>query len=297
MTSDTFPFVTVIVPVRNGAGTLADCLASVLRSDYPHDRREVVVVDNGSTDWTQRIARRFPVRVLVEPRRGAVHARNRGVRETAGDILAFTDADCTVTTNWLADLVRPFATASVSATTGEVLSFPPRTGAERYMSRRKPRWQEGALKGPMPWLLIGNMAIRRVDFMRVGLLDPTFATVGCEDIDFSRRFFDAGLVHQSCPRAIAFHRHRATARSLFLQQRRTGLGQSYICERYNGHGWPLAREWEAWRDLSAGVVRVIRPGATDREYLYYDVVRKLAQRLGFLEGRLRWRVARAMKHS
>jgi GT2 family glycosyltransferase len=265
----------------------------VLRSSYPDHRREVVVVDNGSTDDTRRVAGRFPVRVLVEPRRGAVHARNRGVRETTGEILAFTDADCTVTSHWLTELVRPFASPSVAATSGELVSFPPQTGAERYMSRRKPRWQEWALKMPMPWLLIGNMAIRRTAFLQVGLLDPTFATVGCEDIDFSRRFFDAGLVHESCPRAIAFHKHRATARTLFLQQRRTGLGQSYICERYNGRGWPLAREWAAWRDLSSGMVRIVRSGDADREYLYYDLIRKLAQRIGFLEGRLRWRLARA----
>lgn len=283
-----------MIPVRNGASTLRDCLAAVLRLEYPPDRREVVVVDNGSADGTAAIARALPVRYLREPRRGAVHARNRGIAETAGAIVAFTDADCVPTRRWLAELVAPFADAAVAATAGELVAFPPTTGAERYMARRKPRWQRWASSGRVPWFLIGNCAIRRDVFARIGGLDPAFARVGCEDIDFSRRFFDAGLELRYCSRAVAFHRHRATGRSLFTQQLRNGRGQSLVQHKHRPVRWGWREELHAWRDLAAdawrlAAARTAKNGSPDeRSDAYYDLVRKLAQRIGFVDGMLRW---------
>jgi len=98
---DAMPFVSVIVPVLNGERTIRECIVSLLNMDYPVERREILVVDNDSTDRTTDIIKNFPVRYLREERRGASHARNRGIEASKGAILAFTDADCAVTTRWL----------------------------------------------------------------------------------------------------------------------------------------------------------------------------------------------------
>jgi len=96
------PRVTVIVPVWNGASTIADCLAALLAQDYPRDRYQVLVVDNGSTDGTTSLVRRFDtVRLLHESEPGSYAARNRGLSEAAGQFVAFTDADCTPEPGWL----------------------------------------------------------------------------------------------------------------------------------------------------------------------------------------------------
>lgn len=92
--------VTVVIPARNEVGCLADALASVVAQDYPIDRIECVVVDNGSTDGTAQVAEAFSaahqelaLRIVAEPRMGVARAKNHGARAATGAILIFLDAD------------------------------------------------------------------------------------------------------------------------------------------------------------------------------------------------------------
>jgi glycosyltransferase involved in cell wall biosynthesis len=85
------PLVSVIVPCYNGAAFLEETLRSALTQSYA--QVEVVVVDDGSTDSSPEIARRFPVRYIRQPNRGLCEARNVGIRESKGDYLVFLDAD------------------------------------------------------------------------------------------------------------------------------------------------------------------------------------------------------------
>jgi glycosyltransferase involved in cell wall biosynthesis len=100
------PFVSVIVPVRDDP-RLADCLAAVRLQDYGNDRFEVVVADNGSTgDVAGVVARAFDgsdikSRVVSEPDGGSYSARNAAVAVAAGEVLAFTDADCIPSRSWI----------------------------------------------------------------------------------------------------------------------------------------------------------------------------------------------------
>lgn len=98
----TAPEVSVIVPVWNDRARLEACLEAISSQDYRVDRVEILVIDNGSADEPQQLARRFPaVRFLHEPRPGSYHARNLGVKRARGPILAFTDSDCTPAGDWL----------------------------------------------------------------------------------------------------------------------------------------------------------------------------------------------------
>lgn len=82
----------VIVPVYNGAETLGDCLTEIVNQEYPKDRFEVIVVDDGSTDASAAIASTFPVRLVRLPEnRGRIEARNRGAREARFKTLVFND--------------------------------------------------------------------------------------------------------------------------------------------------------------------------------------------------------------
>jgi glycosyltransferase involved in cell wall biosynthesis len=119
------PSVSVIVPVRDGDGTIAECLDAILATDYPADRREILVVDNGSTDGTAALIQSKPVRYLHESKRGVSNARNRGIAESSGEILAFVDADCLVEPQWLSELVRPFEDPEVGSVGGDLQHVPP----------------------------------------------------------------------------------------------------------------------------------------------------------------------------
>lgn len=88
------PLVSILIPCHNAAPWLGRTLESALAQTWPH--REIILVDDGSTDDSLAIARRFAsqgVRVLTQPNAGASAARNHAVREARGDFLQFLDAD------------------------------------------------------------------------------------------------------------------------------------------------------------------------------------------------------------
>ena len=99
--------ISVIICTRNRAARLARVLNSLAECEWPSPefRWEVIVVDNGSTDHTQDVVKRFssslPVRVICEERAGLSNARNCGVRAANGEWLLWTDDDATVDSRWL----------------------------------------------------------------------------------------------------------------------------------------------------------------------------------------------------
>ena len=284
---------TVIVPVRNGEGTLADCLSSLLRTDYPEERREILVVDNGSSDRSAHIAAGFPVRVTREPRPGLSHARNRGIEEASGEVLVFTDCDCVATRDWLRELLAGLAESDTAATVGRTLAFPPRTATERYVARRRSSMNEWSERHPLPYFTFSSVAVRRKVFDRIGLFDPRFRG-GSEDIDLGWRFFAAGYRRSLAPKGIVFHRHRTSPADLFRQHVGYGRGQVRLMRKHPRQlSWDWRREAAAWRDLAASgrelAAALVRnhngdPHPMDADYHCLDLVRKLGQRVGFLHG-------------
>src|SRR5260370_26945355 len=101
--------VSVVIPVLNGEATIGELLGALLTQRDPPAATEVIVVDNGSVDATRDIVRRAGVTLLEEPVRGPAAARNCGLRQARGDVVAHLDADTLPTSRWLAELVAPFA--------------------------------------------------------------------------------------------------------------------------------------------------------------------------------------------
>src|SRR5437868_15150990 len=90
----------VIVPVRNGTGTLPALLRSIEAQTLARERFELVVVDNGSTDGTAALAVHHGAHVVQEPVANRARARNRGVAAASSGVYAFTDADCVAHPPW-----------------------------------------------------------------------------------------------------------------------------------------------------------------------------------------------------
>lgn len=95
------PFVSVVIPTLNVERYIRGCLTSVFSNDYPSGRFEVIVVDNGSTDQTAVIARSYTTQVFEAKGASISALRNRGAKEAKGEILAFLDADCLASRNWI----------------------------------------------------------------------------------------------------------------------------------------------------------------------------------------------------
>ena len=99
----------VVIPAYNEEQYLGRCLAALARQTYPADRFEVIVVDNGSTDTTAEIARRYGgVRVITKPRKGVARARQAGFAAARGAVIASTDADTVVPPFWVARIAEYF---------------------------------------------------------------------------------------------------------------------------------------------------------------------------------------------
>ena len=276
--------VSIVVPVRNAERTIGDCISSLLRLRYPAARREIIVVDNGSSDASCELIRGFPVRLVSEPRRGPSWARNAGVERSAGDIIAFIDADCIAATRWLCSLVAAFTDPTVSAVAGEILAYPPHSWAEYYMARRKSHWQRAALAAERPYIVSANFAVRRAALDRIGLFDPRFL-IG-QDQDFSWRLFAARLRVEYAPEAVVFHRHRSTTWQFVRQQAGWARGVMFL-RRHYGLSWRLQDELAEYRNLLHAVGRLavacpggLRAGAGRAElaYRFHDALREATRR-------------------
>jgi glycosyltransferase involved in cell wall biosynthesis len=296
--NDTSALVSIVVPVRNGEDCIDSCLTSVLAARYPSDRREILVVDNGSVDRTAEIVSRHPITYLFEPEVGPSPARNRGIEASSGEIVAFLDADCVVTKGWLEKLVAPFSAPDVWGVAGEILSYPPETRAQRYMAMRKARWQKPAVESEWwPFAVTANCAFRRETFARIGYFDPVL--IRAQDKDFGHRFLSVGLKMAYSPKAIVLHRHRATTRGFYQQHQGWGFGASLLHVKYGlpwGWGHEARKYGELLRSLwglGVGGLRYTqrRGGEMEFYYAYYEVLRRVAHRVGLLQG-IAWRLKR-----
>jgi cellulose synthase/poly-beta-1,6-N-acetylglucosamine synthase-like glycosyltransferase len=119
------PMVSVIMPAYNEGRFISGSLRSLLGLDYPRDRLEIIVVDDGSTDDTYRVAKSFerkggPVKVLRKENGGKGAALNFGIKKARGELVATMDADSYVTPSTLSEMIPYFSDPEVMAVTPAV---------------------------------------------------------------------------------------------------------------------------------------------------------------------------------
>ncbi len=186
------PFVSVIVPTYRRPASLARCLEHLARSDYPGDRYEVVVVDDGGGGDLGEVCAQFreslAVRLVLQANSGAAAARNQGAAAARGDVLLFTDDDCLVRAGWigaLVDTIRQSPDALVGGCTVNALVENPFAGASQLLINHLCTPSNG--RGP-GFVNGNNLATSRAAFESAGGFDPTFRTSAGEDRELSARF-------------------------------------------------------------------------------------------------------------
>jgi glycosyltransferase involved in cell wall biosynthesis len=102
--SEKLPLVSVIIPTFNSARFLDKCLSSLV--DQKYGRIEIIVVDDGSTDGTIKVAEKYPCKVFMNPKRGRAEAKNEGIKLSCGDYLFFVDSDMELTPNVISECVN-----------------------------------------------------------------------------------------------------------------------------------------------------------------------------------------------
>ncbi|MCM8792533.1 MAG: glycosyltransferase [Candidatus Omnitrophica bacterium] len=113
-----YPFVSIIIPVKNEAEILKRCLTSLFNLDYPQDSLEIIVADGNSSDETPTVAEDFGAKVVFNEKEVVVSGRNVGFKASRGDLVAFTDADCTFDSSWLKNSLKYFEIPGVGGVGG-----------------------------------------------------------------------------------------------------------------------------------------------------------------------------------
>ncbi len=249
------PFVSVVIPTRDRPALAAEAVESVLASDYPADRYEVILVDNRPDgEWNPDEPRSGAladprVRILHEPVAGGANARNTGLAEARGEIVAFTDDDVLADRLWLAAIARGFdGEPKVGAVSGIVmprsLETPAQVWFEGY-ARFSGRFERHAydfgenrpLDDPLFPFDIGilgtgaNMAFRTGVLRRAGGLDPAFNTKALPngtDVESLFRVLLGGwtIVHE--PAAIVQHAHQSEYHQLERRVYGYGVGLTAV---------------------------------------------------------------------
>jgi len=226
----------IIVCTRNRAHSILECVRSIevaIANAAPVEA-EIVVVDNGSTDETSAVLQQwasschYPVQLLFEARKGLSRARNRALRSTTADLLAFTDDDCRLS----ADYVREFLRHDANDTglvlrggrveLGEPTDLPITINTSDTLTRwslKDNSARHGCLSGPISGC---NMTMRRALVERLGPFDERLGAgadiPSAEDSDYNFRAYLAGATLEYVPDMIVFHHHgrktKAAAREL-----------------------------------------------------------------------------------
>jgi glycosyltransferase involved in cell wall biosynthesis len=205
--------ISVIVPVRDAEEFIHGCLESLLAMDYPEQRLELIVVDNGSLDATASIAGAYPVTLLEESIPGSTAARNTGIAAARGEIIAFTDADCRVRPNWARQLEASFNDPDIDAVIGFAEGINDNLHAE-FVQRR---WEESRFRREGDRFVLKqsgidtrNCALRRRVFDELGCFDG--AVEYCGDLEMSIRLNRAGYHTAFNPDLVVGHKNPTSFR-------------------------------------------------------------------------------------
>lgn len=227
---DELPRASVVVPVLDAASDIDRLLDSLEALDYPRDRLEILVVDNGSRDGTvERVARRPAVRLMRETAvRSSYAARNRGSETAAGEWIAFTDADCVAEPGWLRRLLAPGIPDDAGAVAGEVLGLEAGTPVQRLTERYGIMKHDVTMPHKaLPGFSTANVAIRRDLLRAIGGFREDVRYFG--DMELSWRMqIAAGARILFRPDAVVRHRHRRTWRALWRHGRQHGQGVAFM---------------------------------------------------------------------
>lgn len=150
--------VSIVIPVYNEEDYLKDCLDSIASQTVVPD--EVIVVDNGSTDATTKIAKQYPfVKLIHEKKRSVLYARTAGFNMAKSDIIGRIDADTILDANWVEHLKRVFTNPDIAGVTGPLQFYDMPFAPQNYIV-------DHFFKGPLykldknfPFLFGTNMAI------------------------------------------------------------------------------------------------------------------------------------------
>lgn len=242
--------VSVVVPTYNRPESLQACVTALLRQSYPGRNSEILIIDDGSEPALTANAllsggkvdsELAEIRIIRQQNAGPAAARNRGIREARGTLIAFTDDDCIPSPDWLSLLVQAYDEtpgALLGGLTSNGLNHLLFSEASQLMLDMLYRYYNREQNSAM-FLTSNNWLCAREQLLSIGAFDMQFREAAGEDWDLCARWREAGWNMRWVPDAMIEHRHAQRLRNFCRMHFRYGKGayrfhkQRSVCNKRN----------------------------------------------------------------
>ena len=226
------PFFSIIIPTYNRPERLASCLEAIALLNYPRDRFEVVVVDDGSKTSLDKVVapleNKIDLKLLRQENAGPAAARNKGAEVAQGEFLTFTDDDCQPTPNWLDCFATSFEDAPEAMIGGKTINALDNnlfSSASQKLIDYLYEYYNPA-KGKDAFFASNNIAMPAANFKALNGFDVSFPLAAAEDRDFCDRW-NAQYPMLYLPQAQVNHYHKLSLVSFWKQH--FGYGRGAFC--------------------------------------------------------------------
>ncbi len=233
------PLLSIIIPVKNEERILDECLKRIRALDYPPELIEVIIADGLSSDRSREIAEEHGAKVVRNVRQTVVAGRNRGFDVARGEFVAFTDADCIVSPDWLKTGLNAFRLDSAIAGVGGVTRFPEKAtpfqaavntlfllagfcGATAHVQSAVATEYVDDIPGC-------NAMYRRTALAEVMPIDESLLTA--EDVWMNWLLRTRGYKHVLAEHMLVCHHRRNSPRRFFRQMYRFAVGRLQVGKR------------------------------------------------------------------
>ncbi len=287
-----YPFVSILLATHNRRSWLEECLESLFNQDYPKEKYEIIVINDGSNDGTEKVLRTYekkaPCKFIWHTQRnqGKAAALNTGLNNSIkGEIICFTDDDCVADKNWIKCMLNAFKDEKVGGVGGTILAYKPKNHVEKYGVFFD---QEGSVS-----LATGNAAYRSHVIKSVGGFDTQL--IGLEDIDFGVRVRGKGYKLKYTSEAIIYHRNYCSLDRLIKRKRLEGRQLYNLSTKYEHYfnarkliikiSLGIVKKVTLLDNISKIINNKNRRGIFLREI--FEVVVLISTLLGLIEGMVR----------
>jgi cellulose synthase/poly-beta-1,6-N-acetylglucosamine synthase-like glycosyltransferase len=226
--------ISIVVPVKNCVQTIGKLLESFMKIDYKKEKIELLLIDDKSSDGTREIIKKYPVKLIDQEGESLNAARNSGINNSTGDIIAFTDSDCIIPSDWVKNILDNFNDPNVSFVAGNVERYDQKKFLSIYSDETffkiKPRFdykKEIKKLIPLNFPTGCNMAIRKSALEKITLFDERIK-YGFDDIELIEQISNNNLRMVMDPKVRVWHQHRKNLIKIIKQHFKYGRGGALL---------------------------------------------------------------------
>jgi len=196
--------VSIVVPYYNSGSQILNLISSILNLNYPEEDYELILVDDGSTDNSCALAQKTVLEAVskgyniktirIERNSGPAVARNRGIKSSSGEIIAFTDSDCIIDRDWIRCITHSFENKKTGGAYGRIITS--NKNQNMYPLETSPSDHK---------YVTANAAYLRKVMEAAGYFNEEFRVPFREDSELAYRILEKGFCISYDPEAIVYH--------------------------------------------------------------------------------------------